>query len=145
MSNAAVTLAEAARELSVTPACVRGWIRAGAPCDSPGEVGRGKGAMVSIADLAAWRARRVGVGDERERMLEHIAAGLLDAFKRDAGEGLPLHRHLGIEERKVAALLVRAFEHIHRRIVGSDAEKLPAEIETLFSICVKSSQLRNLR
>jgi hypothetical protein len=146
MPESAVTIATAARTLGVSGQTVRDWLRQGAPCASPGGVGRGQGSLVVVADLSAWRARRAGVAKAEDgRILEHVAAGLMDVYRRDAGEGYPLHRSLGVSERHVAALLVTAYEHIHRRLMGADAEQLPSEIQSLLGICVESSHPRTPR
>lgn len=145
MPEAAVTIVQAASTLGVSGQTVRDWLAAGAPCAFQGGVGRGNGSRVVVADLVAWRARQAGATTDDRRVLDHIGSGLADVFRNDAGEGLPLHRHLGVEERKAAALLVRAFEHIHRRLIGTDADQLPPEIQTLFGVCVQSPHIRTSR
>lgn len=119
----AVPLAVAARELRVSPATVRRWLRNGAPAVQPGAVGRSHGARVIVADLERWRR-----GDMPD-VMQRVASALVDVLKRDAGEGLPAHRHLNIRRREAAALLALAYERIHRAVTGSDAQHLPAEIE----------------
>ncbi len=140
MTTAPVTVSRAAAELGVTAACVRGWLRAGAPCVEPGSVGRGHGAIVMVSDLSAWRARRLGLLESaEEHLMERIAGALLDVLRRDGGQGVPLHRSLGIPEPKAAALLLAAFQRAHRAAMGCDAERLPPEIETIVSVCVGSA------
>jgi hypothetical protein len=119
----AVSIAEASRELDVEPATVRRWLREGAPCARPGGRGPGRGALVVVEDLQRWRER------SPEVVMQKVAAAIVDTLRRDAGEGEPAHRTLGIRAPAAAALLAMAFERIHRAVTGRDAAELPAEIE----------------
>jgi hypothetical protein len=140
MATAPVTVSLAAAEFGVTAACVRGWLRAGAPCVEPGSAGRGHGAIVRVAALAAWRARRLGLVESTEAcLMERIAGAFLDVLRRDGGQDMPLHRSLGIPAPKAAALLLAAYQRAHRAVTGCDAERLPPEIETIVSVCVGSA------
>ena len=140
MKSSVVTVDECAKALNVTSNTVRGWLREGAPRESDGRPGAGCAARVIVSKIAAWRARRFGVSDQSHaEILANVAEGLDDVFRRDAGDGLPLHRSIGVSDAKVAAILVAAYQQIHRRITGKEAESLPAETEQLLAVCVTST------
>lgn len=130
----AVGINEAASLLEKNPATIRRWIAEGAPCVSPGEAGRGHGAVVDIDALLRWR-HGVKQRDEAE-MLKIIAAAMLDFFKRDSGIGEPAHRTIGIRDREAAALYVLLYEYIAQRN-GHGAEPLPDEIARIRAVCVR--------
>lgn len=141
-----VTVVQAARELRVTPAAVRRMLRLGAPNVSPGAPGRGKGALVLVSDLKAWRARRRGMDGDvagADRFIDQLAACLLEVLRCDAGGGLPLYRVIGITEGQTAAVLATVFERVYRRIHGRYAERVPPEIETIVTVCVLSRRTRS--
>ena len=119
----AVTVRAAALELAVSTETVRRWLREGAPCVKPGGHGPGRAARVEVAALDRWRR-----GDHGAQIMERIGVALVDVLRRDAGEGVPAHRTLGIRRAHAAALLAVAFERIYRAVTGDDAPALPAEI-----------------
>ncbi len=147
MTDRAVTLAEAARELDVTPAAVRNWIRQGAPCASMGSRGRGNGARVYVGELVRWRAQRAGlppVPGDPAIALPIIASARADVFRRDAGgpTALPAHRELGIDDRRAAAFLALIYDRLHLALRGESATTLPPEIETLVTNSLASRRTR---
>jgi len=137
-ADTAVPLAAAARELRVSPATLRRWLRAGAPAMQPGSVGRGHGAMVCLADVQRWRRAQVAPAADPtdDVLLDRVARALHDVFARDAGRGFPAHRELELRDRQAAALLVVAYHRLHRELTGRDADMLPFEIEHLWTISV---------
>lgn len=141
MNAAPLTIGECAKALKVTTSTVRGWIRDGAPVVSPGQCGRGNGARVELSSVCAWRAQRLGLTVENDsRVVRLIAVALLEVFERDGGDGAPLHRSIGIPDNKAAAVLVEAYNRIHKRMVGVDPEKLPPEIERILTVCISSAR-----
>src|SRR4051794_9255673 len=65
----AVRIAVAARQLGKSPETLRRWVRSGCPVAAPGGPGRGKGALLDVAAVRAWR----GAVDARsDEMLEQI-------------------------------------------------------------------------
>lgn len=124
MTDPAVPVVAAARELSCSPATLRRWLRAGAPCVQPGGHGPGRSARVVVADVERWRR-----GEPGADLMQRIGVALVDVLRRDGGEGVPAHRSLNIPRRPAAALLAIAYERIYRAMTGNDAKALPAEIE----------------
>jgi hypothetical protein len=113
----AVSISVAASHFDVSVDTVRRWIRDGAPCVSPGEVGRGHAATVCIADLTAWRARRLGIATpEHANVMERIETAILDVMRRDGGSGRPINVDLGIPGDKAALLLAHALNRIARAL-----------------------------
>jgi len=137
-----VTITAAAHTLGIAGATLRRWIREdGCPCVSPGSAGRGHGAMVDPDAVKRWRAGGAGeaVAQGRETdVLERVAGALWDTLSRDGGEGVPVHRTLGIGRAQAAALLAIAYDRIARGVTGHDAERLPPQIELLRTVCVRS-------
>jgi len=132
-----VPLAAAARALHVSPQTLRRWLREGAPAAVPGAVGRGHGARVVAADLERWRRARFAPAEPTmDATLDHIATALHDVFARDAGRGFPAHRELELRDRQGAAFLVVVYHRLHRELTGCDADKLPPQIEHLWTISV---------
>ncbi len=137
-AESAVSLSRAARELRVSAGTVRRWLRAGAPGASPGEVGRGHGAQIVVADLVAWRGSHGqithAVAAGADCVLDRVACALWNAYMRDGGHGEAAHKALGISDRRAAALLVVAYQRIAREVTGAEPERLPAQIEHLWTI-----------
>jgi len=129
-----VGLTEAARELAVSAGTLRRWLRQGAPCARPGEVGRGHGARVDIEAVRRWRAG-VGLADAAA-LLDRVACALWSTYTRDAGHGEPAHASLGIRHRAAAGLLYVAYTRIARELTGGEIESLPAQIDHLWTISV---------
>jgi hypothetical protein len=80
---------------------------------------------VDVAALERWRRGDHVVAE----IMERIGGAFVDVLKRDAGEGVPAHRTLGIRRSYAAALLAIAYERVHRAVMGHDAARLPTEIE----------------
>jgi hypothetical protein len=112
-----VSLPEAARHFKVTPETIRRWIRAGCPCVSPGEVGRGHGARLNIGDVARWRAARAGVPAVPDDLMTRIETAIVDTLRRDGGNGRPVAADLGLSHEQAATLLTHAYSRI-RRVLG---------------------------
>lgn len=109
------TVKQAAEHFRVSVETIRRWIREGCPCESVGEVGRGRGALLDLDAVASWRASRLGisiVGDPMER----IAMALLDVLRRDGGRGVPIHRQLGVSDQAAVAILTHAQARIERAL-----------------------------
>lgn len=125
----ALRLCEAARELGKSPATLRRWIAQGAPCEQPGEPGRGNGALVDPARLARWKAG-VEATSEAEAMRQ-LAVNLRDYHRRNLG-ALPAHVHIGIPAEKAAAYLAVLYRYLANRVTGSDLwGDVPVEIQHL--------------
>jgi len=139
--NGDVSIAEAARQLGVVDATVRRWVREGAPCVELGSVGRHNGSRVNVAALVAWRGsggKFCSTDRNQDELLMTIAGALRDTLLRDAGEGESAAVLLGIDRGRAAALLIVAYERIHRSMTGLDAATYPPEIEHLRSIVLSS-------
>lgn len=106
----AVSIAEAARQLKRKPVTIRGWLARGAPCASPGEPGRGRGALVVVEDLERWRAREAqNTPDVRDIVLR--LAELLRDYHR-AGD----HRLVGLRDDGAEVYLAALFEYVALRL-----------------------------
>jgi len=125
-----VRLSIAARELGKNPSTLRRWIAEGAPCVSPGEPGRGNGALVDLDALRRWRVRESAGPPSRGPDLQWLAGALLDFYMRNSGNDEPAHRTVGIPDRQAAFYLALAFEYVAQRLTGRN-EELPAEIKRL--------------
>jgi hypothetical protein len=113
-----VPIADAARHFDVSVDTMRRWVRLGCPCASPGELGRGKGAMLNLDDVARWRATRAGIDAIPCDLMVRIETALLDVLRRDGGNGWPITRDLGIEHEQATELLTHALRRIRRAIEG---------------------------
>ena len=109
------SIAEAAARFDVHEETVRRWIRAGCPCVSPGEVGRGHGARLDLNDVARWRAARAGMKQTGDVMTK-VETALLDVLRRDGGNGYPLPFELGLSQEQAARLLADAHARIARAL-----------------------------
>lgn len=98
----------AARQLGVTPAIVRVWLRRGAPC-----VRRDRPALVNVEDLRVWR---------KGNTVETIARALLDVLRREYAEGKPAHQLIGLQAAASAKLLLAAYDRIHIALEGHEPE-----------------------
>lgn len=133
----AVGIVAAARTLNKSPATLRRWIAAGAPTVCPGEVGRGRGAIVNPDDLLRWRH---GVKQrEADETLHLIASALLDFHRRDTGIDAPAHKTLGIHDKTAAALYITLFQYLAQRLNRATSHDLtePDEIARLRAFCVR--------
>jgi hypothetical protein len=136
---APVTTATAARAFGKSPATIRRWILQGAPCARRGESGRGRGALLDLEQVRAWRAARAGIADVKHGAdlndtLNRIAKGLWRAFKRGTrGESEPTWSRLGDKSSRAAIMYADAFLSIVFELTGTEPspETLPAEIQTL--------------
>lgn len=131
-----VTVAEAARALRKSPATVRRYVQAGAPCVSPGEVGRGKGALIDIDALQQWLANRAAPGlasSAQSIQLEQIAESLWRVLRNDRAA-----EKLALSERQAAGLLLLAYERLAKDLTREpvDIEELPARMNQLCAIWV---------
>jgi hypothetical protein len=124
---------EYAHSRGLSPQTVRRWIRNGAPCARRGRPGPGGETLVDPGALDAWR----GLCVSSSTLLETVATALWDVYFRDAGDGEPAWRSLGIERRRAATLLVLAYRRIARTI-APDVDPMrspPAVIVQLLTIC----------
>lgn len=129
--NEGISIAEAAKALRKDVSTVQKWIQKGAPCRSPGQPGRGRGAIVNISDLVRWKTGTLGRIDDDEQ-IGRLAAVLWDVFLRDSGGD-----RIGITKRETAGLLILVFERFHRNVTHEpvpELEKLPEEIKKLFHV-----------
>lgn len=117
MSQDASTV-EAARHFGVTTETVRCWIRAGAPCVSPGEVGRGHSARLNLEDVARWRAAKAGIIPGPDDVMTRIETALMDVVRRDGGNGAPIAQQLGIPADTAAEFLAHVHSRIRRALTG---------------------------
>lgn len=118
--HSAATILQAASQMGVPVARVRGWLRAGAPILRPGQRGRGHAALVDVEALEAWlQSREQAPAEEHYRaiarnLVADIAAVVIGRWRartdpgklRDAGavvaefEALAavVHERLGLPE-----------------------------------------------
>ncbi|HZO22277.1 MAG TPA: hypothetical protein VFB37_07195 [Steroidobacteraceae bacterium] len=152
-----VSLAKAARELQLHAATLRRWVREGAPVWQEGAAGRGKGALVVVTEIAAWRvqmAARRAVGTEvefvappdgAEALQRKIAQALWRALTRGRhDESEPLHALLGVSSPKAFALCLRSYKEIHQELWGEwpTPNQLPPEMETARACAVLPPSIR---
>jgi hypothetical protein len=128
----------AARHLKCAPSTVRRWIAKGAPTVSLGKVGRGNGSLVDVGQLRRYLAG--GTGADDAAILQLLATGLMDAYKRDGGLGKPAHRTLGIQDYQAAALLAYVFERCAQALTGSVPDPVPAEIGNLMALVEQTAR-----
>lgn len=117
----ALTAAEAARLLGITPRHVR-------------RLARSCGAVVAERPLRVdvERIERARAGRD---VTERLAVAVLDTLRRDCGTGQPAHLALGIEARRAAGLLLFAFDRAHRELTGREScEPLPGAIHVVRQI-----------
>lgn len=114
MQGRSVTAAEAAQELGVTPACIRLWVRQGAPY-----VRLNRPLLVDVEALRAWRARGPSLP------LADVAEGLAQMLVADAGAGCPAHVARRVPAPDAAVLYIGAYLRLHRMATGGDCEVLP--------------------
>jgi excisionase family DNA binding protein len=126
-----VTIAEAARGLGCSASTVRRWVAKGAPTTFLGSAGRGRGSRVQIEDLTRWRSG--GSKLQNGELLERLAEGLMDAFRRDG-----IAARVGITERQAAGILVLVFERYYknavREPVPDQLDDLPVQIAQLCAV-----------
>lgn len=132
--TAGVSVKEAARVLRKSPMTLRRWIKAGAPCVSLGEVGRGHGAIVDLDAIQRWRAAQVapGLTDTAQAVqLDQLAESLWRVLRSDEAD-----RKVGISERQAAGLLLLAFERLSKDLThrAVDLEGLPPRMKQLCAI-----------
>lgn len=120
MENA--TVKQAAAHFRVSQETIRRWIREGAPCVSPGEVGRGHGALLDLDAVASWRASRLGVSQAGGDPMEKVAMALVDVLRRDGGRGIPIHRELGVSDDAAIKILTHAQSRIERALGKSGTD-----------------------
>jgi len=129
-----LSINQAAKKLKKTPSTVRRWVAKGCPCVRPGEVGRGKGAILNIPDVIAWRGGgQVQKEGDAER-LGFIADVLMDSLRRDK-----IHERIGITSKQTAGLLALVYERYHKNLIKEPVErdKLPEQITQLLAIFVQ--------
>jgi phage terminase Nu1 subunit (DNA packaging protein) len=134
-----LTVKQTAAALNRDVATVRRWVAKGCPTASgPGSVGRGRGALLELDQVRHWLGEDQQI--EHAQVLQRVARAKLDTLKRDAGQGEPAHRTLGITEEQAAALLYLDFERIARAVTGTDAKQLPDEIAQVRAIALRSKR-----
>jgi len=150
-AGSGISVAEAARALGVARSTVQLWLRAGAPAVAPGGCGRGHGARVDPSQLQNWRAGRlagagVAPGTNTRDLPRMFARALWKLYTRPAVEGRTfpswkLHR---IPQGAAAALLVDAFQLLHREAIGrfAETEELPVEMARILSVSLRYLHLR---
>lgn len=110
MKQLGATVQEAALHFGVSVETVRRWLRAGAPCLSPGSVGPGHGALVDLAALERWRGQSRPESDRD--VLPLVQTALHDVLRRDGGTGRPLWAELRVSPDAAASLLWAAYRRI---------------------------------
>lgn len=126
-----VSIAMAAKRIGKSPGAIRRWLREGAPCEQPGEAGRGNGALVSVPALLQWKSKLPAPG--ADDLLATLARVALDYHRRNTYGDAPAHVVTGISAQRAAKYLVGLFEYAATRIVGREIEEheLPSEIRAL--------------
>jgi hypothetical protein len=102
----AIPLRLAAAALGRSEATLRRWIQRGAPCARPGASGRGKGALVEVADLRAWRR---AAPLDCDAFLDRLESILRDYHR--AGD----HRLVGLRDDHARAYLAALVEYVRGR------------------------------
>src|SRR3990172_4874448 len=128
-----ITLREAAQTLRKSESTVRRWVQRGCPCVRPGEVGRGKGAIVNLNDVITWRGGGGVFQASDDERLEFLAGVLMDVLRRDA-----IHEPIGITASEMAGMLVLIYERYHKNLTHEPIyrQQLPPEIAQLLAIYV---------
>lgn len=132
-----VSLTQAASVLRKSPMTVRRWIKAGAPCVSLGEVGRGHGSRVDLDALQRWLAHRAAPGlteTAQAIQLDALAESLWRVLRNDG-----VAEKVGISERQAAGLLLLVYERLAKDLTHRpvDLEDLPEQMKRLCSITVR--------
>lgn len=129
-----LTINRAARELGKSASTVRRWVQRGCPCVRPGEVGRGKGAILNLQDVITWRGGGGVFQASDDERLEFLAGVLMDVLRRDE-----IHERIGITASEMAGMLVLIYERYHKNLTHEpvDRQKLPPEIAQLLAIYVR--------
>jgi hypothetical protein len=101
-----VKLKDAAQGLGVSVATLRRWVRQGAPCIQPGEVGRGHGAQVDLDEIRRWRTAELGLSTPAVDLMPKIGQAMQDLLRRDpGGDGRPAHEQLGVKRQTMEQIL----------------------------------------
>lgn len=130
------TVTVAARRLGVSRRTVQADVAAG--CSGivrPGGPGRGRGALLNLAEYRAWRARRAGADPDPTRERERAWALLNEAALRIFQEHGGVTRQ---NRQRSAELLVRLLLRVQPALVADDAE--PEQLRTLLHVLAESSQ-----
>ena len=129
-----IRINKVARTLKKSPSTIRRWVQHGCPCVRPGEVGRGKGAILNLNDVITWRGGGQAQKLSDDEHLAFIAGVLMDCFRRDA-----IHEPIGVTVNKMAGMLVLIYERYHKNLTHEpvDRQKLPPEIAQLLAIYVQ--------
>ena len=106
----AVPLRAAALELGKSEATLRRWIAEGAPTARPGEVGRGRGALVCVQDLKNWRATEAAGTPDASAFLANLERILADYLR--GGD----HRLVGLRDEPARLLYAALLEYIVGRL-----------------------------
>jgi hypothetical protein len=100
------TVAQAAKAAKVDPSTVRRWIQRECPVLRRGSRGPGRGALLDLAAVAAWRGRASGpTGLTVEDALQQISTALWECLEKDHAD-----IRAGISREDAAAMLIVAFE-----------------------------------
>lgn len=130
------TIRETARALGLTARAVQLDVAAGCPgIVRPGGPGRGRGALLDLAEYRAWRARRAGADPDPTRERERAWALLNEAALR------VFQSHGGVtrqNRQRSAELLVRLLLRVQPALVADVAE--PDQLRTLLHVLAESSQ-----
>ena len=129
-----ISITKAARALNRTPSTLRRWVQKGCPCVRPGEVGRGKGAILNLQDVITWRGGGGVFQASDDERLEFLAGVLMDVLRRDE-----IHERIGIEASEMAGMLVLIYERYHKNLTHEpvDRQQLPPEIAQLLAIYIR--------
>lgn len=136
-------LSEAAKALGIHRTTLRRMIAAGCPTVKPGDVGRGRGAILDLAEVERWRARKTNaalVTRDDERMLGLIAESFLDVLKRDRA-----FLDVGIAEGQAAGFLFLVFERVWMNVTRRSRDEivLPPQMKHQRSIWLEWTEQTN--
>jgi hypothetical protein len=129
-----VSVIQAASVLQKSPMTVRRYIKAGAPCISLGEAGRGHGSRIDLDAFQHWLARRAAPGLTAKAeavQLDQLAECLWRVLRSDQAA-----EKVGISERQAAGLLLLTYERLAKDLTREpvDLADLPARMKQLCAI-----------
>jgi hypothetical protein len=99
---------DVAKYFGVDPCTVRRWILKGCPCVRRGSRGPGRGAVLDLIAVIAWRSRAIApTGFTADEVVQRIAQALWDSLENDHAD-----LRAGISREEMSAALLVAWERL---------------------------------